>query len=73
MEIVNELYEMKIDEVDIHDDALRELIWRRDYARALGIDFVTAVEVAATPEVDLHAVEALVRRGCPPALALEIV
>ncbi len=46
--------------------------WRRDYARSLGFDETTAALVAATP-VDLHALEALTERGCPPALALELL
>jgi len=46
--------------------------WRRDYARSLGFNETAAALVAAT-RIDLHAIEALTERGCPPDIALELI
>jgi hypothetical protein len=44
--------------------------WRREQLEALGVP--EALAVAFAGRVDWHAVAALVGRGCPPDLALEI-
>jgi hypothetical protein len=38
-----------------------------------GFPLPLALELAATPGVDLHALLALVDRGCPPELAARIL
>jgi len=45
--------------------------WRAEQLRRLGLP--DAVTEAFADAVDWHAVAALVARGCPPRLALEIV
>lgn len=50
----------------------REL-WRADVAeRDLGLDELHAAAVAANPLVDVCSARELVRRGCPPAIAIEL-
>jgi hypothetical protein len=56
--------------IDHHDDLLvRE--WRVTQLTRLGIPWSLAQAVAG--HVDWHQVAELVRRGCPPRLALQIV
>ena len=58
------------DEAVDHDDLLvRE--WRVTQLTRLGISWSLAQ--AAAGHVDWHRVAKLVRRGCPPRLALQIV
>ena len=47
--------------------------WRHDYARDLGFDEPEAALIAHRAEIDTHVLERLIRRGCAPCLALEIV
>jgi hypothetical protein len=47
--------------------------WRHDYARDLGFDEPGAALIAHRAEIDTHVLERLLRRGCAPYLALEIV
>jgi len=47
--------------------------WRHDYARRLGFDEPEAALIAHRAEIDTHVLERLIRRGCSPYLALEIV
>ena len=65
------MIEERTREIDPRDPRLVE-DWRRDYARSLGFDDTAAALVAAT-RIDLHAIEALIERGCPPGLALELL
>jgi len=44
--------------------------WRADQLRRLGLSHVIAETFAGS--VDWHEIAALVERGCPPELALEI-
>jgi len=53
-----------------HEDQ-RVYAWRVAQLVRLGVPWSLAQTVAA--EVDWHQVARLVRRGCPPRLALEIV
>jgi hypothetical protein len=53
-----------------HDDRLVREWWMARLSR-LGIPW--ALARAAADYVDLHQVATLVRRGCPPRLALRIV
>ena len=58
-------------EFDAHqDEDARVHEWRVDQLWRLGIPRVLAIEFAGA--VDWHDVAALVRRGCPPLLAVEI-
>ena len=52
-------------------EELRLLAWRREQLEALGASRSLANAYAEL--VDWHDVSALVERGCPPDLALEIV
>jgi hypothetical protein len=47
--------------------------WRVRRLVAAGFRHAEAVELARTPEVDLHVVLDLIDRGCPPELAARIV
>jgi hypothetical protein len=47
--------------------------WRYAYARRLGFDEPEAALIAHRAEIDTHVLERLIRRGCSPCLALEIV
>jgi hypothetical protein len=47
--------------------------WRFEELMRAGYDAGTALIVAGHHEVDLHEAIRLVERGCPPALAVEIV
>jgi hypothetical protein len=47
--------------------------WRHGYARRLGFDEPEAALIARRAEIDTHVLERLIRRGCAPYLALEIV
>lgn len=52
-------------------DAAGVSAWRTQQLQRLGVPWIVA-EVFAD-EVDWHSLADLVERGCPPALALEIV
>ena len=59
---------------DVDVDALEDAVvaeWRRGQLERLGVSRLLAVIFA--PDVDWHEVEHLVKRGCPPELALAIV
>jgi xanthine/CO dehydrogenase XdhC/CoxF family maturation factor len=47
--------------------------WRHEYASGLGFDEPEAALIAHRAEIDTHVLERLLRRGCAPYLALEIV
>jgi len=47
--------------------------WRLRRLVDAGFPLRLALELAATPGVDLHALLALVDRGCPPELAARIL
>jgi hypothetical protein len=47
--------------------------WRLRTLERAGFDTESAAVLAATHEVDLHAAVSLVERGCPVALALQIL
>jgi hypothetical protein len=54
-------------------EAVEVLRWRFDVLLRLGFDIEQAAVAAANVEIDLHAAENLMRRGCPPELALRIL
>lgn len=65
MQSVIELVEPQSDdEVLVHE-------WRTEQLERLGIARIVAEAVAGL--VDWHEIASLIERGCPPALALEIV
>ena len=47
--------------------------WRAEALEKVGFDPISAVELAARPDVDLHQALALVESGCPPETALRIL
>jgi hypothetical protein len=48
-------------------------LWRREELERAGFDAMTALELAANPEVDLHLAVELLARGCPAELAARIL
>jgi hypothetical protein len=55
---------------DSTDEELSIHAWRAEQLRRLGLSGIVVLAFAG--DVDWHEVEALVARGCPPELALEI-
>jgi len=55
---------------DLQNDEV--LCWREDRLLAMGFDPVPAFDIARTI-LDLHQLEDLLGRGCPPQTALAIV
>ena len=47
--------------------------WRAETLEHVGYDIVSAYELAARSDVDLHRAIELVEAGCPPELALRIL
>ncbi|HEX4519402.1 MAG TPA: hypothetical protein VH063_07455 [Gaiellaceae bacterium] len=47
--------------------------WRAEALEKVGYDIVSAYELAARSDVDLHRAIQLVESGCPPELALRIL
>lgn len=67
-----------MDEFDVHDgdwrrleDELNVLRWRTERLLALGYDFRRAAFLAYSG-IDIHELERLIRKGCPPATAERI-
>lgn len=54
-------------------DAVEVLRWRFDVLLRAGFGVEQAAVLAANVEVDLHAAEDLLRRGCPSDTALRIL
>jgi hypothetical protein len=66
--------EASIQAEDLCDDVREVLVvreWRAEQLRRLGVPSILAE--AFVDEVDWHALSALIERGCPLGLALEIV
>lgn len=49
------------------------LCWRFSWLMRLGVSLIDAVELATHVEIDLHAAERLLRRGCPPPTVIRIL
>ncbi len=47
--------------------------WRADELERAGYDARAAAEIAARHDIDLHRAVDMLRRGCPPELALQIL
>jgi hypothetical protein len=47
--------------------------WRAEALEKVGYDAVSAHELAARPDIDLHRAIALIEQGCSPGLALQIL
>jgi hypothetical protein len=57
-----------------HDGQLDPVVaWRCDQAELLGLDPVRAANFASHTEADLDMLRTLVKKGCDPKLALEII
>jgi hypothetical protein len=59
------------DQLPDPEDAV--VAWRAQRLRGAGLDAALADRVARECGYDLHALIALVERGCPPALAVRIL
>jgi hypothetical protein len=53
------------------DDELNVLNWRSERLRSLGYELGEAARLA-TSSVDLHELERLIAKGCPPETAIRI-
>jgi hypothetical protein len=67
-----------VDELDLHDSEWRQLEhdlqvvrWRTERLVALGYKRREAVSLAAL-QVDIHELERLIEKGCPPETAFRI-
>jgi hypothetical protein len=60
---------------EVEHDRTQELVigWRRHELRRAGYDRRQASKLAAKLEVDLHQAVELVKRGCAPATAVQIL
>jgi hypothetical protein len=47
--------------------------WRADELERAGYEARAAAEIAARHDIDLHRAVDMLRRGCPPELALQIL
>jgi hypothetical protein len=67
--------EMTAAEITLDQDteAGRVVDWRRAALERAGYDTPAASEIAARMDVDLHRAVDLLRRGCPPETALQIL
>ena len=59
--------------LDEETEAGRVVDWRRAELERAGYDGPHATEIAARVDVDLHVAVDLLRRGCPPETALQIL
>ena len=47
--------------------------WRAETLERAGYDSVSALSLAARPDIDLHHAIELVEQGCPPDVAVKIL
>lgn len=59
--------------LDQNTEAGRVVDWRREELQRAGYDGASAEQLAARVDVDLHVAVDLLRQGCPPETALEIL
>ena len=63
--------------VQVEESGIREidvvLSWRFEELLRAGADAGSALVLAGHNEVDLHEATRMLERGCPPALALQIM
>lgn len=59
--------------VELPDELDAVIAWRFEQLERAGYPELPALAIAVDRSVDLHAACALAARGCPPALALEIL
>jgi hypothetical protein len=71
MDVSIETLELDFDVDYAREEDLRVQVWREEQLQRLGLPRVVAEAFAEL--VDWHELAALIRRGCSPALALEIV
>ncbi|MGH2936468.1 MAG: hypothetical protein ACRDL2_18410 [Gaiellaceae bacterium] len=64
MQAVDEVIETELERVER---------WRADALERAGFDAQQASRLAARPDIDLHSAIHLVERGCPHALAVQIL
>ena len=66
---------MTVTQFDTLEAAAAEAVlrWRLEVLTRAGFDPANAMILASHVEVDLHAAADLVRRGCPPETAVQIV
>jgi hypothetical protein len=63
-----------IDELQVEDtENERVERWRAEELEKVGYDPMSAVELAARHDVDLHAAISLIEKGCPPETAVRIL
>ena len=66
---------MSAAEVQIVEETESERVqhWRTEALEKVGYDPISAVELAARNDVDLHLAIRLIEQGCPPETALRIL
>jgi hypothetical protein len=62
-----------VDNVQDDSEAAWVESWRAEELERAGYLPDAVLELAPRSDVDLHAAVALIQRGCPPALALQIL
>jgi hypothetical protein len=60
-------------EIFEEDEEQRVRWWRQEALERAGYGVNLAAELARSPHVDVHQAVELLRRGCPPELALKIL
>jgi len=60
-------------ETEILDEIDQVVAWRAEQLELAGYGAAAAAELAARPDVDLHAAAELLTSGCAPELALKIL
>ncbi len=60
-------------EVNVHDELNQVERWRAQELERAGYSAEGAASLAARHDVDLHGAVELVKRGCPPEVALQIL
>ena len=64
---------VEVDERERDGDAQRVFLWRRAKLERAGFEAAAAAAIAERLDIDLHVATDLVRSGCPPETALEIL
>lgn len=60
-------------EVEAFGETDKVYLWRYDQAVAAGYEVRQAMRIAEDAEIDLEVARKLVRLGCPPSLAFQII
>lgn len=59
--------------VEVSEEAIQTIRWRRDQLLAAGYEYADAKLIARRTDVDLHLAVRIMRSGCPSAEARRIL